>query len=54
MATKGGHNPEPTGVNPRRCLVRKYMSIGLTTLLTASALICLVLASGADITGPPG
>jgi hypothetical protein len=53
MATRGGPNPEPTGVNPGRCLVRKYMSIGLTTLLTLSALICLVLTSGADIVGPP-
>jgi hypothetical protein len=34
--------------------VRKFISIGLTGLLTLSALICLALAAGADITGPPG
>ena len=52
MATRGGPNPEPTGVNPGRCLVRKYMSIGLTTLLSLSALICLVLSASADGVGP--
>jgi hypothetical protein len=30
------------------------MSVGLTTLLSLSAFVCLVLASGADIVGPPG
>ena len=52
MATRCGPNPEPTGVNPRRCLVRKFMSVGLTTLLSLSALICLVLAASADGVGP--
>jgi len=32
--------------------VRKYMSIGLTTLLSLSALICLVLSASADGVGP--
>jgi hypothetical protein len=30
------------------------MSVGLTTLLSLSALVCIVLAAGADISGPPG
>lgn len=34
--------------------MRKIMSVGLTALLTLSALACLVLSAGADITGPPG
>jgi hypothetical protein len=32
--------------------VRKLMSVGLTTLLSLSALICLAMAAGADGTGP--
>ena len=32
--------------------MRKYMSIGLTTLLSLSALICLVLSASADGVGP--
>lgn len=38
--------------NQRRCLVRKYMSVAVTTLVSLSALICLALAAGADGTGP--
>ena len=34
--------------------MRKIVSAGLTALLTLSALVCLVLSAGADITGPPG
>jgi hypothetical protein len=34
--------------------VHKLMSAGLAALLTLSAFACLVLASGADITGPGG
>lgn len=34
--------------------MRKLMSVSLTGLLTVSALICLALAVGADIVGPPG
>jgi hypothetical protein len=30
------------------------MSVGLTALLTLSALACLVMATGADFAGPPG
>ena len=32
--------------------MRKNLSIGLTTLLSLSALICLVLAASADGIGP--
>ncbi len=32
--------------------MRKLVSIGLTTLLTLSALVCLVLAASADTIGP--
>lgn len=32
--------------------MRKYLSIGVTTLLTLSAFACLVLASSADAIGP--
>jgi hypothetical protein len=32
--------------------VRKLMSVGLTALLSLSALICLAMAAGADGTGP--
>jgi hypothetical protein len=32
--------------------VRKLMSVGLTTLLSLSALVCLVLAASADGVGP--
>jgi hypothetical protein len=32
--------------------VRKYSSIALTTLISLSALICLVLAASADGVGP--
>lgn len=52
MATNAGLNPEPACVIPRRCIVRKLMSIGLTTLLSLSALVCLVLAASADGVGP--
>jgi hypothetical protein len=34
--------------------VLKLKSAGLTALLTLSALACLLLAAGADITGPGG
>ena len=39
-------------VSIREVPVRKYTSIGLTTLLSLSALICLVLAACADGVGP--
>lgn len=32
--------------------MRKLVSVGLTTLLSLSALICLVLAASADGVGP--
>jgi len=34
--------------------VRKFLSAGLTALLTVSAFACLLLAAGAEITGPGG
>lgn len=34
--------------------MRKLMSVGLTTLLSLSALVCLVLAAAADGVGPGG
>jgi len=52
MATRVGPNPEPIGVIPRRCAVRKLASVGLSTLLSLSALACLVLAASADGVGP--
>jgi hypothetical protein len=54
MAFTSWANPEPIGVNPRRCLVHKMLSAGLTALLTLSAFACLLLAAGADISGPGG
>ena len=49
-----GRMLSPLLSTPRRCLVRKLLSIGLTTLLTMSVLICLFLAAAADGVGPGG
>jgi hypothetical protein len=32
--------------------VRKFVSVGVTTLLSLSAIVCLVLAASADSVGP--
>jgi hypothetical protein len=37
---------------PGGAIVRKYLSVAVTAAISLSALVCLVLAAGADGIGP--
>jgi hypothetical protein len=47
-----GRMLSPSISSPKEVPVHKLMSLAMTTLLTLSALICLVLAASADGVGP--